>query len=155
MLLTICCLAGMLLIGCGHAAGGAAPPPGPQKITLRVGQEAKVKGSDVRVKFLSVDNDSRCPEGVNCIWAGSVGVSLMLSARGAEGQRLKLNTATEPQTATFKGYVLKIDSVRPPRVEGKKIEPGGYVITLSVCSEKSAGKTGVPCPASPGGAANQ
>ena len=98
-----------------------------------------------------MDNDSRCPQGVNCIWAGSVGVSLLLSAPGAEGQRVKLNTGTAPQVVSYKGHSFRIESVNPPRVEGKNIGREDYRITLEVRAEKSgARKAGdVPDPAAP------
>jgi hypothetical protein len=84
-----------------------------------------------------VDDDSRCPQGVNCIWAGSVGVSLLLSAPGAEGERVKLNTAVDPRAVSYKGHSFSIESVSPPRVEGKNIKAEDYRITLAVCAENS------------------
>ncbi|HEX7175663.1 MAG TPA: hypothetical protein VF240_10425, partial [Pyrinomonadaceae bacterium] len=116
---------------------------GPRQVELRVGEETTLPDSKIKIRFLSVDNDSRCPQGVNCIWAGSVGVSLLLSAPDAEDERVKLNTAVEPQSVSYKGHSLRIESVSPPRVEGKKITPEDYRITLAVCAEKSgAHKTG-------------
>ena len=151
MLLTWCCVLGLVLLGCSSVADdGGAKDVGPLQVELRVGEETTLPDSKIKIKFLSVDNDSRCPQGVNCVWAGSVGVSLLLAAPGEEGERVKLNTAVEPQTVSYKGHSFKIESVNPPRVEGKNIKPEDYRITLAVCAEKpGAHKTGdVPDPAS-------
>lgn len=151
MLLTWCCVLGLLVLGCSSVAGGGGETAeGPRKVELRVGEETTLPDSKIRIKFLSVDDDSRCPQGVNCIWAGSVGVSLLLAAPGAEGQRVKLNTEVEPRSVSYKGHNISIESVRPPRVEGQNIRPEDYRITLAVCAEKSGGqKAGdVPDPAS-------
>ena len=141
MLLTWCWVLGMLALGCSSVADdGGAKAAGPRQVELRVGGQTTLPDSKIKIKFLSVDNDSRCPQGVNCIWAGSVGVSLLLSAPGVEDVRVKLNTAVEPQTVSYKGQSFRIESVKPPRVEGKNIKPEDYRITLAVCAENSGGR---------------
>lgn len=144
MLLTLCCVLGMVVLGCSSAADeGVAGEGGPRRVELRVGEETTLPDSKISVKFLSVDDDSRCPQGVNCIWAGSVGVSLQLSAPGEEGRRVRLNTAVEPRAVSYKGHSFNIESVSPPRVDGKDIRPEDYRITLAVGAEKrGAHKTG-------------
>ncbi|HEX7174033.1 MAG TPA: hypothetical protein VF240_01945, partial [Pyrinomonadaceae bacterium] len=70
MLLTWCCLLGMLVLGCSSVADdGEAKDVGPRQVELRVGEETTLPDSKIKIRFLSVDNDSRCPQGVNCIWA--------------------------------------------------------------------------------------
>ena len=141
MFLTWCGLLGMLVLGCSSVAGDGGPgaAAGPRRVELRVGKEMTLRDSKIKIRFLSVDNDSRCPQGVNCIWAGSVGVSLLLSAPGVEDVRVKLNTAVEPQAVSFKGHSIRIESVKPPRVEGEKIRSGDYRITLAVSAENPGG----------------
>ena len=151
MLLTWCCVLGLVALGCSSVADdGGQTAEGPRRVELRIGEETTMPESKIRVKFLSVDDDSRCPQGVNCIWAGSVGVSLLLAAPGDEGRRVKLNTAVEPRAVSYKGQSFSIESVSPAAVEGKPIKPEDYRITLAVCADKSgAHKSGdVPDPAS-------
>lgn len=52
---------------------------------LRLGQASTLSG--IAIKPLSVTEDSRCPEGVECIWAGTVKVSTQV---GSDTQILEL-----------------------------------------------------------------
>lgn len=100
---------------------------------IRPGQEVSVGGdSCVRVKFVSVDEDSRCPEGVDCIWAGSVRVTLLLSGAKSGERRAELNTGQEPRVVEYGEHTLRILKVRPPKVANKEIKPDEYVVTLEV-----------------------
>ena len=133
MLLTLCCLLGMVVLGCSSVAdGGGAAEGGPRQVELRVGGETTLPDSKIKIKFLSVDDDSRCPQGVNCVWAGSVGVQLLRSAPRSQEERVKLNTAVEPRVVTYRGHTFEITSVSPPRVEGQTINPQDYAVTLAV-----------------------
>src|SRR5262245_25820104 len=42
-----------------------------QEFELKVNQEALIVGEGLAVSFDSVLEDSRCPEGVDCIWSGN------------------------------------------------------------------------------------
>lgn len=101
-----------------------------------VGREVRVKGAGVRVKLASVDEDSRCPEGVDCIWAGNVRVWLVLSGAKEGPLRAELNTARQPQLVSYAGRSFRIVKVAPPRLQSKKIEPAEYRITMAAGAEQ-------------------
>src|SRR5262245_3921286 len=42
-----------------------------QEFELSINQEAVVEGESLAVAFEAVLEDSRCPEGVDCIWSGN------------------------------------------------------------------------------------
>ena len=52
-----------------------------REFDLRVGQEITVAGTDMKVRFDSVKEDSRCPEGVDCIWEGNAKIALTLKQK--------------------------------------------------------------------------
>ncbi len=42
-----------------------------ETLTLKVGQHKTAKMSGLKIKFLGVTEDSRCPTDVQCVWAGN------------------------------------------------------------------------------------
>ena len=99
---------------------------------IKPGQVVALKGGDARVKLVRITEDSRCPQGVQCIWAGNVRAVLLLSAARSRGEEVTLNTARQPREIEGRGYVFRITKVLPPKISGKKIGPGDYVLTLEV-----------------------
>ena len=99
---------------------------------LRVGESAQVRlsqGSDIRITLSSVAEDSRCPTGVQCVWAGNARLALLLSHGGA-GTSAALNTTVEPRTASFAGHTISLVELRPqPRV-GEPISQSEYVASV-------------------------
>ena len=43
-----------------------------QEFSLHIGESANIRGEELKVKFLEVTEDSRCPTGVVCVWEGRV-----------------------------------------------------------------------------------
>lgn len=68
------------------AQGEAAPPP-PSEALLRTpfvlapGQTAVVRPPGLVVEFVRVTEDSRCPTGANCAWAGRAMILISVSSR--------------------------------------------------------------------------
>ena len=99
---------------------------------LHIGDTATVEGEGVTVQFVSVVEDSRCPQGVQCVRAGRVVVAVRVSRAGQAGE--EVNLASDPKDATAKtvnGYTVALLNVQPAKtVPGPS--PSEYVITLSV-----------------------
>lgn len=65
----------------------------PANVVLAAGEDADL-GSGRKLKFLRVQNDSRCPKGVQCVWAGEVTLAFELStSEGSSSFQLSSNTA--------------------------------------------------------------
>lgn len=107
-----------------------------QNFVLRVGQEATVAEQKLNVKFVSVPEDSRCPKGVNCIWAGNVRVMLHVTKAKSKPSKveLSLNPRDFPdgEAASYGDYKLKLVKVDPYPVKDQQLSAGDYTITLSV-----------------------
>src|SRR3989337_1626269 len=43
---------------------------------LQVNQSAEIKSEDMKIIFLNVTSDSRCPSDVTCIWQGQAAIEL-------------------------------------------------------------------------------
>jgi hypothetical protein len=65
-LLGLICLV-VLASSCAHVAGGGKA----QTFSLDEGQSASLSNGG-RITFANVVNESRCPTGVQCVWAGTV-----------------------------------------------------------------------------------
>lgn len=91
----------------------------PGSIVLAVGQSVRVDGRDAVVRFVRVTEDSRCPQGVECVWAGRARVELELTADGQPPpppMALGLEVGAEPVEAA--GLRLAAEALDPlPRAE--------------------------------------
>jgi hypothetical protein len=63
-----------------------------QPFELSVGGTATVVETGTQLTFRTVQEDSRCPAQVNCIWAGRVVVELEAEAPGADPETFVLST---------------------------------------------------------------
>ena len=103
-----------------------------QEFDVRVGRWVTVEGERLRVTFDRVAEDSRCPEGVNCIWAGNAKVVLRLSKGRRRSSTLTLNTGTDPKEASYRGYEVRLVKLDPYPKEKRRIRRRDYVATLVV-----------------------
>jgi hypothetical protein len=69
----------------------------PGRYSLTQGVPVQVS-PDARITLLAVD-DSRCPEGVQCIWAGRIAYQLELASCG-KTEQFVLTAGTQPQAAS-------------------------------------------------------
>lgn len=101
---------------------------------LALGEQIAVGDSGVSLAFVAVDEDSRCPSGVSCLWQGRAVVSLELLADGQEAQSFSLAipgniTPDAPELRPVGGYTLRLVDLAPyPELPDRSIEP--YVVTL-------------------------
>ena len=127
-----------------------APPPGAPptvkvlpygNVILRVGETAQFKG--ISVRLLRVFDDSRCAEGVTCIWAGTIKSEVeIISGLGKSASVIELGkeATTEAESVTF---IL----ATPYPKAGKAILSGEYQLTFIVQKHLSVV---VPPPATSG-----
>jgi len=135
-LLTLC-----LLVALGSGVGAMAKTGArarkkvmlDKSFVLSMGQEVLTADGKLKIKFMSVPEDSRCPKGVNCIWAGSARVMLHVSKTTGKPVKLELNTnAANTAEGSYGLYQIKLVEVAPYPVDGQTIEPRSYEATLVV-----------------------
>jgi hypothetical protein len=109
-----------------------------KNFVLSVGQEASTADGKLKIKFVSVAEDSRCPKGVNCIWAGNARVVLQVGKNNGTPVKLELNTSPREGAAGggYGQYQIKLVEVAPYPVAEQTIRPQSYAVTL-VVSKKS------------------
>lgn len=131
-------LACVVLLG-GHVAASAQTARVGREFRMKVGQVVTLDGGNLRVRFVRVGSDSRCPVDVNCVWAGNAELLFEVGGRGRRGRTaLRLNTNAGPERpgeGRYGRYTLKLVGLAPqPRSTGK-IAAGRYTATLLVSKE--------------------
>jgi hypothetical protein len=79
-----------------------------------------------RITPIAVDEDSRCPVGSQCIWAGTVRLKVQVYPNA----RNYANFVTLGQPAVVEGGTLLLEQVSPPRTSTGQIPPNHYTFTL-------------------------
>ena len=102
------------------------------EIKLKIGESAKAPGDDLKIEFDSVTEDSRCPKGVNCIWAGNAKVLLKVEKEAGKPASVELNTNIKPNTSRYLEYELRLKELKPYPVADSTIKSSDYEVTLTV-----------------------
>src|SRR5262245_40888783 len=84
-----------------------------QEFRLKVGESAKASAEGLNVEFDSVVEDSRCPKGVSCIWAGNAKVLLKVKTEGGKQADVALNTNANPKSSRYLDYELSLKELKP------------------------------------------
>ncbi len=103
-----------------------------KQIKVLVNQQKVVPGSKITIKFVSMIEDSRCPEGVNCIQAGNAKIKVTVRMRGGESKTFELNTNLGPKGETYEGYAINLISLTPTPKNNIRINRNGYTATFTV-----------------------
>ena len=104
--------------------------------TFKLGMDktAKLKHDDLVLHFKEVVSDSRCPEGVNCVWEGEVKI-ILAATTGNTNYELEMKRKGGQleneisRTGTYDIYLLSVD---PYPKEGETIKAEDYKLTLVV-----------------------
>jgi hypothetical protein len=92
--------------------------------TLALGQTGDF--GPVNLTPISVEEDSRCPTAVQCIWAGQVRLKVLVEPAGADHAVF----ATLGQPLGVDGGTLLLEQVSPQRGSTAQIPPSHYNFTL-------------------------
>ena len=108
-----------------------------REFKLNAGRQVTVKGTKLRIRFIAVENDSRCPRDVTCVWAGNAAVQLQLGT-GRGSKTVTLNTSKSASFVSeieYHGYKVKLVDLSPYPRSDRKIAPRDYTATLLVSKE--------------------
>ena len=123
----------------GVGAGALQSARVGREFRVRAGRAVTLDGGSLRLKFVSVASDSRCPVNVDCIWAGNAEVLVEAGAKGGRGKRtLKLNTNAGPERpgeGKYVRYTVKLLGLTPQPRAGRKIKASEYTATLLVVKD--------------------
>ena len=104
-----------------------------QAFEIKVGQEASISSQQLTLKFLSVSEDSRCPQGTICMWEGNGKVNIELTSTGQTSYVVELNTAVSLKSeATYQDYKISLLDLQPYPSAGSTIQQSEYIATVRV-----------------------
>src|SRR5580765_7827586 len=99
---------------------GAASAARAESVSLYMGQQKTLDRGQVTISFLSVEDDSRCPVNVQCVWAGNARIKIAVSKGRAVAQTFELNSTLDPRAVTAFGYEIGFaDLTRKPAGMGR------------------------------------
>jgi len=107
--------------------------PGPiivnlgERFKLPVTQSALVPKNQILLTFKSVLSDSRCPNGVTCIWAGEATVLVNVKIGSIDYGDFKMSTMQIPSTINVGRYYVQFLGLYPYPTYNKPIDPNSYV----------------------------
>lgn len=105
-------------------------------IQLRINQTAIIKPENLRVKFLKVSEDSRCPSGVFCVQEGQVTIVFNILKEGQNlGDSIRLTRRAFQENLAVKnwdGYSIKLIKVDPEPKANQTIKSSDYLVTIVV-----------------------
>lgn len=127
----------IVVTGTGHGLGFQKRVHVQREFDLRAGNEAIVKEAGLKVAFSELVEDSRCPEGVDCIWAGNGKIKVTLRKGGHKSVSFELNTMTEPKSVVYQGYEITLVKLAPYPKYDVEIKKRDYVATLKVTRKRS------------------
>lgn len=97
-------------------------------------------GNDYEIKISKIISDSRCPEGVSCVWAGEVQLELEIykNQKLETSEIISINYKKLEENRTFFSKYLSSDKkvkdilILPSKKEGQTIELKDYVLKVEL-----------------------
>jgi hypothetical protein len=116
----------LILSSAGLAAAQAA-----ETMTLRPGEQKSEARSGMKIKFVSVIEDSRCPVNVKCVTAGNAKVQVRVWTSRGRSELHVFNSTIGPKGDQFDGYAVYLDRLTPER-DTRNRGPLRYTATFAV-----------------------
>ena len=123
-------LTAVLLILFGFGSFSAVAAKQPERISVKINGSAAAKGG-IRIKFVELVEDSRCPTDTNCIWAGNAKIKVRITKNG-RSKDLEMNTGPDPTEVFFAGYSFRLVGLTPEPRSNIRINRNGYVAKIGV-----------------------
>ena len=121
----------ILLSGLTYAQQEKVESP---KIAIKIEQGQSITLGDLTLKFVKVEEDSRCPKYTNCIWAGRAVVLLEVSeGTNKETKKVYLGETRgdEPTSKTIytkDDYFIEVVALHPYPEDGTEMAPYSLLI---------------------------
>ena len=124
----------LLATGCAEKSPTGPTVPLDERFTLAPRQIAAIEGADVRVLFVGVTGDSRCPGDAICIQGGDAIVHVRIAVGDGSGSPFELHTGDESRAeVSSAGVRVRLEELQPyPFSSLGPIQQAEYRATLRV-----------------------
>jgi hypothetical protein len=121
-------LAAAAMLAAACSKNEPAGPSAPSQVVVSVAQSDVASG--VRVSLIRVENESRCPSTVTCVWQGDATAVITVQVGSSDGvsgllAQQFVHTSVEPRSVVVSGYRVRLDSLTPYPT-GQPIEQKDY-----------------------------
>lgn len=103
-----------------------------QTVSVRVNRQVSVPRANLRIRFVSLVEDSRCPAGTRCVWAGNARIQVRISDARGRSETFEMNTNTGAKGASFNGYAINLLSLEPQLRENVRLNRNAYTATFRI-----------------------
>lgn len=104
----------------------------PESVSVQIHKEKRLPRSRVTIKFVELIEDSRCPRGVQCIWAGNAKIKVSVKRGASAAKVFEMDTNGPKNTITHSGYKITFTGLTPYPAENIRIDRNGYVASFSI-----------------------
>jgi hypothetical protein len=98
---------------------------------LKIAESGRLSADELMITFKAVTNDSRCPQGTQCVTAGEAEVVLAVKV-GEKSQDVTVKVGTDQAKATVEPYAIRILALDPYPVANQTIKDADREIELRV-----------------------
>ena len=124
------CSIAILVMMAALQAGAAEPELG-QPFDMKPDEVVTIQG--LRIAFEGVAEDSRCPTGTQCAWAGDAAATFSLEKPPAAARQSTLHTNSRfERQVVVDTFVVRLEDIKPYPKVGASIAHGDYRATLVV-----------------------
>jgi Na+-transporting NADH:ubiquinone oxidoreductase subunit NqrC len=101
-------------------------------LKVRVNQQKTHARSKLKITFVALVEDSRCPTGANCVWAGNAKIRVKITDARGRSETVEMNTNMGEKGASFGGYAVNLVGVDPRPAANIRINRNGYTATFEI-----------------------
>ena len=106
---------------------------------IKHNQTAIIESENLSIKFVNVVEDSRCPVGVKCIWAGQAEIEVEIKHKDKEPEKIVLISQAgreELAETQVDDYLIRLLKVEPSRQKDVELQLSDYIIMIKVSLAK-------------------
>ena len=101
-------------------------------LKVRVNQQKSHARSKLKITFVSLVEDSRCPKGAQCVWAGNAKVRVKVTDARGRSETFEMNTNMGARGASFGSYAINLLDVTPRPATNIRINRNAYTATFEI-----------------------
>jgi hypothetical protein len=102
-----------------------------EMVIIKAGQQRTAAKSKLRIKFISLIEDSRCPIGVDCIWAGNAKIRVQVVGERST-KVFEMNSTLGPKGDILDGWAIMLEELTPVPRANRKTNPKNYTATFKI-----------------------
>ena len=101
-------------------------------VSVRVNRQKSIPRTNLTISFVSLVEDSRCPEGTRCVWAGNARIQVRISDARGKSETFEMNTNMGAKGASFNGYAVNLVNLEPRLRANVRLNRNAYTATFNV-----------------------